>query len=319
MSNNDGHATDPALREMPPSEITVPRIPARADIVSESWKKRIESNGTWFLKDLSFSSRYYARNPRDRGFHSAGDQDEPIDVVLLVKDVQKYTSQEDLVEEITRQLSEQTEEYSRDFVPETGKHRRLHTNEPGREFLLDFDTLIEEIRKLEYEVRKNAQDNAAKNIFNAVCEAYNWDPQKVRDTGFHHDLIYYGCYYFASRLRFMRDVLLRDRPPSRGGQERGVPPILNNISWEFSNRSHAPDLRGDLRVVEWYSDWAQHFSMRQSDQWTTDPRLKRDDINTMFENVYGFHPSIGWFLCKLPMPPNFFVIKTHPIELLFSN
>ncbi|KAI0139465.1 hypothetical protein F4776DRAFT_616253 [Hypoxylon sp. NC0597] len=325
MSNNDGDATSdvdnqlpdamegvtlddqttapaaPAappseLRPLPPPTMEVPKLPTISETVNADWKFRAEYRGSWYLKDLDLTSRYYGRETAERMFQSAGDESDPIDLLLVIKDVQKY-DHEELLGVISKEL-EQGQPYSRDYNPTTNKFTRLHANPAGREHLLDVDRILEQIRKFERELRRSDETNAATDVFSAVCQAYNWDPASIRDAGFHQDFMYYASFFFVSRLRFMRDQVIRNQPKGTNFWEIvGIPDrVLNVMAWEFSNRIHSPNLRGDILMIDWYTNWAGQFSIRESDAWARDPRLSGQDIKQLFQRSYEFHVPMGIIL-----------------------
>ncbi|KAI0834751.1 hypothetical protein F5Y06DRAFT_151198 [Hypoxylon sp. FL0890] len=292
-------APHPRLQPFPEPEIIVPTIPPRPEAVRLDLRTRIQRKGSWFLQNLSLSSRYYARDPAERQFQSAGEEAEPFDILLMIRDASAYGTREELMQEIANQL-DQTDEYSRDRRTEDPTWRRLHTNPEGKRHLLDFDTLIEELRRMDADIRLNDQSNAANQLFTAICEAYNWDVQTIQNSGLHRDIMQYVALHFIGRLRFLRDEERRnpewnnENVDAEAARRRTLSEQeLNFIVWEFSIRIHCPDVRSDIRMVEWFANWAQQFNSRDSHGWEADPRLNVDAVSFIFERVYYFPRSLG--------------------------
>ncbi|KAI1138551.1 hypothetical protein F5Y05DRAFT_43554 [Hypoxylon sp. FL0543] len=322
--SEDEVEVEPRLPPVPEPVIRVPTIAPRPEAVRLDLRTRIEKKGTWFLQNLSLSSRYYARVPGERQFQSAGSDNDQVDMLLVINDASRYTRAE-LLREIEQQL-DRTREYSRDRVIEgrTGIWRRLHTNPAGRRHLMDFDVLIEELRRLDGEMHTNDQSNAANEIFASMLEAHDWDPETIRDSGLGSELMHYAAFYFLGRLRYLRDESRRNpdwatelHNPVQQGADVQIDDFISNhgittVVWEFSTRLHAPNLRADVRTVEWFANWAHLFHRNDSHGWETVPQLNTDMMDFAFERNYCFSHTLGALLGKSALATSALRGKPHP-------
>ncbi|KAI1375093.1 hypothetical protein F4677DRAFT_140805 [Hypoxylon crocopeplum] len=275
---------------LPSPVIKVPRLPAGPDAVLKDMRRRMSSKVTWFVQGLSLKSRYYARQPSERIPYPDGADSDPLDVLVLLKDIGNV-SREELVQQITEQVN-QTREYSRDTEWETGTYRRLQANPLAADFLRDVDTLIEELRRMEAEMRMNDQTAAVTRLFSTICETLGWDPKSIRDTGLQHELMGAVSLTWSARLRWMKGIVNKKHLV-----EEGVKPeelevydrqqnTMNNLVEHVNRRLHGPALRPDVRAIEYMCNWAASLVARDRDGWESHPRLTPEYARFLFEHSY---------------------------------
>ncbi|KAI1658892.1 hypothetical protein F4813DRAFT_355061 [Daldinia decipiens] len=262
----------------------------RMQRVEEETKNRIQARGKWWMQSFETTSRYYVRDPAERQPVSQGEEHEPYDLMIVLRDAHKLQEPEDFVDAVLRELSN-VGEYSRDRGavdnPATAQKtvRRLHTNTTGWAFLEDFDLIMAELNKLQMELEASNRGNAADRLFTSIAEAYDWNVDELRKTGFHQEIMTYVGSTMMGRLRFMRDHYRKAR-----GSDRTGPDFLDETSLTLSTRYfsaavHSASLSDDVRAVEWFSNWAVHFPGRHNRELPT-IQLHTDTIIGLFETVY---------------------------------
>ncbi|KAI0848557.1 hypothetical protein F5Y00DRAFT_237758 [Daldinia vernicosa] len=251
---------------------------------------RIQSRGRWYLKSLPVSSRYYHREPAERAPLKQGEDHNPYDLMIVLKDAHTLQDPEDFVEAILRELSN-TGEYSRDRSANDFQAngelsvRRMHANTTAWDILNDFDDIIEELTRLQAELETSNRGNAADRLFSSIGEAYGWNVDELRNSGFHHEIMTYVGFSMMGRLRFMRDYYRKDRNPTDQPTDLlDETSITLSTRW-FSAAVHSASMIDDVRMVEWFSNWAVHFPGRHITEFNTSQIDSATAIG-LFEVVY---------------------------------
>ncbi|KAI2621596.1 hypothetical protein GGR54DRAFT_71614 [Hypoxylon sp. NC1633] len=281
-----------------------------ADLDLLMMRRRIESKGTWFMSNLSSASRFYSRRPMNLHPISNGDDTEPVDMLLYVKDI-GGASQEQLVERFTNELKN-ANEYSRDPVYQEDdddqiSYRRIHANPAGFDVLRDFDTMILEVQRMDEALRKADYVNAATELFNRLCDLNGVEaPAKdsAGDTGIQVEIIRYASLYFAGRVRFLRhyiDSQLRVEELNREHFDKTDHPIQphpfdDQPDWDkesvqlliadFNSTVHGTNFLQDMRLVEFYANWSEPFMAREQNGHEKFPRITPQLCTYMFERTY---------------------------------
>ncbi|KAI2778587.1 hypothetical protein F4815DRAFT_501186 [Daldinia loculata] len=259
--------------------------------VDDETKNRIQTRGKWYMESLMNTSRYYVREPSERMPVSQGEEHEPYDLMIVLKNAHRLQEPEDFVDAIMRELSN-TGEYSRDRGatdnPATGEKnvRRMHANTTAWGLLEDFDLILAELHKLQIELETSNRGNAADRLFSSIAEAYDWNVEELRKSGFHQEIMTYVGSTMMGRLRYMRDHYRKERGPVT----HGVRDLLDETSITLSTRYfsafvHSASMSDDVRAVEWFSNWAVHFPGRHNREFPT-PQLDSATAIGLFETVY---------------------------------
>ncbi|KAI0118998.1 hypothetical protein F4814DRAFT_410192 [Daldinia grandis] len=261
------------------------------DTVNDSVRSRIQTRGKWFMKFLPTTSRYYAREPAEKHAIMQGEEHNPYDLMIVLKDAHELQTPEDFMDAVMNELTN-AGEYSRDRdstdVVATGERaiRRMHANTAGWDVLEDFDLILEELNKLQIELDTYARGNSADRLFTSIADAYDWDVTELRKSGFHHEIMNYVGFTMMGRLRYMRDFYRK----GRNNLPDGVRDLLDETSITlstryFSSAVHSASMADDVRAVEWFSNWAVHFPGRHNREFPR-PQLDSATAIGLFEGVY---------------------------------
>ncbi|KAH9990466.1 hypothetical protein F4779DRAFT_257688 [Xylariaceae sp. FL0662B] len=269
-----------------PPQVPVRNIPTDPRFRFEKLKQIVQQNGSWFIRGLDLGSRYYRRQPGDDMARSNAQNDDPVDILLMVKDVNRL-SRNQLVARLVEDI-QNAGEYSYDFDQERQGHRRLHTNGQGSEFLHDFDALIEMLDSFRREFNDTERAGAAATLFRELVQRRNYDTSEIAASGFEDEWLRYVSSWFLARLRFMNQYGIRDREFIR---------LRNQQSWdvnterlimnEMNHRLHGPSLREDLRAIEWFTHWTSVFNRYEREVDNRHPRLNPDSGLLLFQHTYG--------------------------------
>ncbi|KAI8966185.1 hypothetical protein F5Y11DRAFT_366418 [Daldinia sp. FL1419] len=293
-------------RPQPPQTLTVPPIDPRVQVLGEDEQYRIQNRGTWFIKSLPTSSRYYTREPSEQVPRTdegqrlpriEGEEHDAYDLMIVLKDAHEYTTPEDFVNAILGELSN-AGEYSRDADMAgwaagslTKATRRLHTNIAGQDILEDFDMVLREFKSLQMELENLNRGAGAERLFTLIAEMYGWDVAELRKTGFHHEIMNFVGFTMMGRLRYMKDFGRRDRITDINSRDATdtIDQITDSSvqlsSRYFSSAIHSANLTDDTRAVEWYANWADHFPGRHKGEFERN-HLDTRIVLELFEGVY---------------------------------
>ncbi|KAG4220511.1 hypothetical protein PC116_g31010 [Phytophthora cactorum] len=247
--------------------------------------------GHWYLKSLPVLSRYFTREPAEKAAIISGEEHDPYDLVLVIKDAHTLQEPEDFVEAVMRELAN-TGEYSRDMAAHdqigvwgARATRRTHTNLAGRDLLEDFDLIIEELINLQCELERSNRANSADRLFETIADAYGWDSTELKKSGFHQEIMTYVSQAMTGRLRYMRDSARWNSPPGQQNQTIGDEPSIVLSTRYFSSALHSACIADDIRTVEWFSNWAALFPGRHSREFSS-PKIDTNMILELFQQVY---------------------------------
>ncbi|KAI1076630.1 hypothetical protein F5B20DRAFT_314245 [Whalleya microplaca] len=281
-------------------EIPVFNLPTDPTHRYNSLRQIIQQNGSWFIQGLDLASRYYSRQPGDDMVRSNTQNNDPVDLLLVIKDVHRI-NRDQLVPRLVQAI-QNSEEYSYDFDQQRRAHRRLHTNDEGSVFLQDFDYLIEMLRQFRQEFDESDRSRAAADLLGNLIRAKGYDTVRIIESGLQHEWLRYASSWFLARLRFMNQYLVRTGEFRRNRRQRpwdeGTIRLLMN---EMNMRLHGSAFREDLRAVEWFTLWADLFNRYEREPRNRQPRLDPETAMFMFEKTYCISYVNGLKMAKHPL------------------